>query len=192
MTKVSLNGLILNGGSSSRMGSPKAEIKYHNKPQHQYLFELLSTHCDTVYFSVKQKNDSFPYPQIEDQLTIKSPLNGIYSALKFLPSASWLVVAIDMPLVNEKTLNQLIAHRDLKIVATCFFDSSGKRPEPLISIWEAASLPLLETFINNGEVSPRNFLESNDIKLITIEDQDALLNINSKEELERFRKRNQK
>lgn len=192
MTKPLLNGLILNGGASSRMGSPKAEIQYHNKPQHQYLFELLTARCHAVYFSVKRKTDSFPYPQIADQLLINSPLNGIYSAFKFLPTQSWLVVAIDMPLLNDATLNQLILQRDLKRVATCFYDSSGKRPEPLVSIWEPAALPVLETFIEKGGISPRNFLEANDIRLIPIGNKDALLNINSKTELEMFRKRNQK
>ncbi len=174
------------------MGSPKSEIHYHKKPQHQYLFELLSTRCDAVYFSVKQKKYFFPYPQIEDQLTIESPLNGIYSALKFSSSSAWLVVAIDMPLLNVAAIANLICHRDETKVATCFYDSSGKRPEPLVSIWESASLPLLETFVKNEGVSPRSFLENNDINLITIENADALLNINSKEELELFRKRNQK
>ena len=192
MIKPFLNGLILNGGSSSRMGSPKGEINYHNQPQHQYLFDLLTTQCDTVYFSVKKKINTFAYPQIEDQETIAGPLNGIYSALKFLPTQGWLIVAIDMPLLNEKTLQQLITQRDTKKVATCFYDSSGKRPEPLVSIWEPLSLDPLEVFLKKGGVSPRNFLETHDTNLVTINDQDSLLNINSKEELDLFRNRNQK
>ena len=184
-----MNGLILNGGLSSRMGSPKSEIQYHNKPQHQYLFELLSEKCEGVYFSVKKNSSDFPYPQIEDRLDIQSPINGIYSALKYLQT-SWLVVANDMPLVTEKTLDQLLSQRDPKKAVTCFYDSSGKRPEPLLSIWEPTSLELLEAYIKKGGISPRNFLETHDIKLITIENAEALLNINSKEELEIFRKKN--
>ncbi len=192
MTKSILNGLILNGGSSTRMGSPKAHIQYHRQPQDQYLFALLTTLCDAVYFSVKQKSDSFPYPQIEDQLRLETPLNGIYSALKFDPLGRWLVVAIDMPLLDKDALKDLINHSDPTKVATCYYDSSGKRPEPLVSIWEPASLALVENFIEKGGVSPRRFLESNNIQLIVAKDPEVLLNINSKEELKIFRKKNQK
>ena len=189
-SRMQLNGLILNGGASKRMGSPKGEISYHNKPQQQHLFELLTKHCDAIYFSVKEKAESFPYPQIEDNLSFESPLNGIYSAMKSFPYA-WLVVAIDMPLLNSETLSFLVSQRDESKVATCFYDSSGKRPEPLVSIWEPPALTLLEDFVSFGNVSPRNFLEQNDINLIVAPNPDVLLNVNSKEELARFRK-NQK
>lgn len=193
MTKLhNLKGLILNGGSSSRMGSPKGEIKYHNKSQHQYLYELLTPLCDAVYFSVKHSNQGFKYPQIEDQLALESPMNGIFSALKFSTSSGWLVVAIDMPLLNEQVLHSLISHRDLTKVATCYYDSSGERPEPLVSIWEPISLNHLENFIQDGGMSPRSFLEKNSVKLISTNNPDVLININSKEELAMFQKKNQK
>ena len=192
MTKLpTLYGLILNGGASSRMKTPKGTIRFHDKPQYQHLFDVLSPLCEKVYVSVKLKSESLPLPQIEDQLKIQSPLNGIFSALKVSASTAWLVVANDMPLVDTETLQTLIHHRDPSRVAACFYDSSGKRPEPLISIWEPASVPLLETFIENGKISPRQFLEEHDIRIIPINDNKALLNINSPEDLARFRKDNQ-
>jgi molybdopterin-guanine dinucleotide biosynthesis protein A len=192
MTKPLLNGLILNGGASTRMGLPKSDIKYHNKPQYEYLFELLSTCCDAVYFSVKQKNNAFPYKQIEDQLLLESPLNGIYSALKFTSSHRWLVVAIDMPMLDKETLEYLINHSAPTKIATCYYDSSGKRPEPLVSLWEPTALPLLKSFIENGGISPRTFLESHVINMLTVKNPDVLLNINAKVELENFMRKNQK
>jgi molybdopterin-guanine dinucleotide biosynthesis protein A len=187
-----LCGLILNGGTSSRMGTPKGEINFHTKPQQQYLFELLSMFCKDVYISVKQTTTPYPFQQIEDQLAIETPLNGIFSALNFSSTSGWLVVANDMPLVDNETLRDLIEHRDSSKVATCYYDSSGNRPEPLVSIWEPAALPLLKAFVDTGGVSPRTFLESNDVKLVTIKNRDALLNINSQEDLSQFRKKDQK
>ncbi len=181
-----LNGLILNGGASSRMGSPKGEIIYHNKSQHEHVIELLTPLCDAVYFSVKRNDLSFDYPQIEDQLAIESPLNGIYSALTFSSIQSWLVVPIDMPLLDTETLVTLIMNRDPSKVATCYYDSTGKRPEPLVSIWEPTSLNLLNSFIENDGFSPRTFLEQHDVKIIHTKTVDVLLNINSRQELERF------
>lgn len=188
----SLYGLILNGGTSSRMGTPKGEINFHGKPQQQYLYELLAMFCTTVYISVKKASRSYPFPQIEDQLSFETPLNGIFSALKFSSTSGWMVVANDMPMLDKETLEHLISHRDPSRVATCYYDSSGKRPEPLVSIWEPAAHPLLETFIEKEGVSPRTFLESNTIKLVTVQNKEALININSQDDLAFFRKKNQK
>ena len=36
-----MNGLVLSGGQSSRMGTDKALIDYHGIPQYAYVYDLL-------------------------------------------------------------------------------------------------------------------------------------------------------
>lgn len=184
-----IKGLILAGGRSSRMGRDKSVIDYHGKPQREYLFGLLSSFCSEVFISCKE-GDAVPaqlHPLI-DVFDIDSPLNGILSAFTKDPTCSWLAVAVDMPFVNSDTLKYLLGHRDTNKVATCFRDSDGEKPEPLLTLWEPCAFPLLKSFYEEGNISPRNFLEHNDICLLTIPDKKALLNINSEEELKQFRK----
>ncbi len=40
-----INGLVLSGGKSTRMGSDKGEIKYHGTSQRQHVHHLLAAHC---------------------------------------------------------------------------------------------------------------------------------------------------
>lgn len=187
-----LNGLILAGGKSSRMGSDKGVLVYHGKPQREHLFDLLQKFCKKVYLSCKS-NETVPHHlnPITDTLDIDSPLNGIISAFKTDPTTAWLAIAVDMPLVDEPIIRYLLAHRDPLNIATCFLDSDGKLPEPMCTVWEPHAFPLLQDFIKTGNVSPRKFLQENNAKLLRVPDKRALININSPEDLNNFLKENQ-
>jgi molybdopterin-guanine dinucleotide biosynthesis protein A len=180
--------LILAGGKSSRMGTDKSVIEYHGLPQREYLFKILSPVCDKVFLSCRKDDDQIPshYNPIADQFSIESPLNGILSAFEHAHGVAWLTVPIDMPLIDAKTISYLIENRDAKKIATCFFDSEGKNPEPLFTLWEPAAYSLLKKFYHEGKISPRDFLKQSDIKVIPIQDKKVLTNINSEIELKKF------
>jgi molybdopterin-guanine dinucleotide biosynthesis protein A len=182
-----INGLILAGGRSRRMGHDKSLIAFHNKPQREYLFDLLSTLCDQVYTSCK-KGDEVPASlnPLPDQFSIESPINGILSAFNQNSATAWLTVPVDMPEVNLETLNYLINNRSSNHIATCFFDSEGKNPEPLLTLWEPQSASLLKQFYNTGNISPRDFLKQSHVNIIAIPNTRALRNINSPDELTDF------
>lgn len=184
-----LLGLILAGGKSTRMGFDKGLIDYHGKPQYEYLFELLTQHCSEVFTSCKsEKGISTIRNPLADAFQFNSPLNGILSAFKFKKEVAWLTVPVDMPLIDEIIVRHLIAHRDISKMATCFFDSEGKNPEPLFTIWEPHAHEPLQQFCAEGKISPRDFLKVSEINIIPVPNTRFLLNINSKEEWEQYGK----
>ena len=80
-----MNGLILSGGQSSRMGREKRLIQYHGKTQEAYLFELLGKFCEKVFVSLNANQHS-DYPCIYDAYQeLNSPLVGILSAFQQEP-----------------------------------------------------------------------------------------------------------
>jgi len=182
-TESDLYGLILIGGSSTRMGRDKAAIQYHNKPQAQYLFELLRSFLPHTFVSVREGQIcDFTNQIIEDSLDTKGPINGILSAMIAHPDKAWLVLACDLPLVSERTIRQLIQARDSGKMATAFAGESNL-PEPLMAIWEPASLPYLrKNHLEEGKNCPRKFLINSDIHLIQPQDEMELFNANSPEE----------
>ena len=186
---MALNGLILAGGKSTRIGQDKGMIDYHGKPQHEYLVDLLKPYCSEVFISSKE---NIKQNTIADHFDLDSPLNGILSAFHFDPATAWLTVPVDMPYLNSQAIEFLLRYRDPKKVATCFFDSDGKLPEPLVTIWEAKSKPLLFDFYNSGGFSPRKFLEENDVQLLQAPDPKILKNINTNEDLMMFLKQSGK
>ena len=183
-----LNGLILAGGKSLRMGHDKGLIEYHNVSQREYLYNLLSNFCASVFTSCKDtQNIPGRFNPLLDKYDFDSPLNGILTAFSHDAIASWLTVPIDMPLIDAEMISYLLSKRNVAKVATCFYDSDGKNPEPLITIWEPQAYPLLLNFQKQGKVSPRDFLKQHDSHIIEIPDRNSLANINSPEELERFK-----
>lgn len=187
------NGLILAGGKSSRMEQDKALINFHGKPQIDYLCDILATSCHEVFISAaKQSKFNSEKTIIHDHFDLESPLNGILSAFHFDPLASWLTVPVDMPNLNAGSIEFLVHHRNPKKTATCFLDSEGNRPEPLFTIWEAKAKPLLFDFYNSGGISPRKFLEENDIQILKAPHPSMLVNINTPEELQAFLKQSGK
>jgi molybdenum cofactor guanylyltransferase len=185
-----LMGLILSGGKSSRMGFDKSSLNFHGEAQSTFLFRLLQRYCQNVFTSCKagMKVDADLNP-LFDKLETESPINGILTAFQMNNTSAWLTVPVDMPYIDERTLSLLILHRDRSAPATCFFDSDGKMPEPLIAIWEPSSFEPLQKSFLQGNISPRKFLVDAGAKVVKHPRPDFNINVNDPEELRRVLKK---
>jgi molybdenum cofactor guanylyltransferase len=182
MNKSHISALILSGGQSSRMGKEKRLINYHGKTQEQYLFNLLSNHFSAVYVSINQ-NQTTDLPYIQDlDLGVKSPMVGIVSAFNHNSDSAWLVVACDMPFVDEKTIEFLLKNRNPEKFATAFENPDEHFPEPLLTIYEPRIFPKLQEAIHQGKKSPMKVLQSLDIELLQEFNNQWIANINTVEE----------
>ncbi|WP_157995163.1 NTP transferase domain-containing protein [Peristeroidobacter soli] len=181
-----LFGLVLAGGASTRMQRDKAAIEYHGQSQLHWTFQLLSHVCAATFVSVRPDQREEPtragLPQIVDRQPGIGPIAGISAALHAHPKAAWLVVACDLPFLNEPTLRYLIEHRDPRRLATAFKSSHDGLPEPLCAIWEPASREPLLAFLAAGKQCPRKFLINADTLLLDLPDARALDNVNTSDE----------
>jgi molybdopterin-guanine dinucleotide biosynthesis protein A len=185
-TKIpKLNGLVLAGGKSTRMGQDKSQIEYYGKPHAHYLAELLNQKCEQSFLSVAQDTaHKEGYEIITDSFSNLGPFGGILSAFRANPNTAWLTVATDVPLFNEDTLSTLIANRDPSKVATCFHNPETNFPEPLITIWEPRAYPRLLQLLGLGFTCPRKALINSDIKQIYLDNTEVLVNANTPEEMD--------
>jgi len=183
---LKLNGLVLSGGKSTRMGMDKGVILYHGIPQREYLYNVLTTVCENTYWSIREdQRDEFSSETkvIIDENKFRGPFNGLLSAHHYAPEAAWLVVACDLPLLDLEAVQQLISQRDSSKLATAFATKESRLPEPLCAIWEPKALKQSISYLNAGNGScPRKFLMNSDIKLVYPEQDKVLLNANSIEE----------
>lgn len=161
------------------MGTDKSLMVYHGKPQREFLFDLLGKFCRQVFTSCRedQQVPSNLNP-IVDRFDFRSPINGILSAFAHEPDVSWLVIAVDMPFVDDAALQLLISSRDKSKMATCFYNASEKQPEPLLTLWERNSYPFLLEFVQKGNISPRDFLKRHPVVMIQPPDEKTIVNIN--------------
>jgi molybdenum cofactor guanylyltransferase len=179
-------GLILAGGSSSRMHRDKAALQYRGESQLDRAFELASRHVSRVFVSVRanQTEDPTraPRPMIVDSIVGEGPTVGIRSALAAYPGVAWLVLACDLPFLSDAALSQLLHERDAASVATAYRSAHDGLPEPLCAIWEPASGPLLASYQDDGGRCPRKFLIRHTTRLLEPRDRRALDNVNTPEE----------
>lgn len=181
-------GLILAGGRSSRMGRDKALLAYHGKTQIEWTAERARAICERVYLSVRPDQTSDPargvLPQIVDRLEGKGPIAGIHAAQALAPDVAWLVLACDLPYIDEATLRHLVAARDPARVATAYISTHDGLPEPLCAIYEPRSRALIEAYVASGKDCPRKFLIRNDAQLVEQPNPHALENVNTAEEFD--------
>ncbi len=183
VTVPPLKGLVLAGGKSTRMGHDKGAIEYYGKPHREYLADLISAYTEETFISVRGEGDiETHYAQLPDTFTGLGPYGGILSAFRYDPNAAWLIVATDIPLLDDKTLRYLIENRDTSTFATCFHNPETNFPEPLITIWEPRGYPRLLNFLALGYTCPRKALINTDIREIFLDDSTVLTNVNTPEE----------
>lgn len=178
-----LYGLVLSGGKSQRMGQDKAALVYHGTTQRRHVYGLLATVCDQTYISLRADQEpETDLPSVVDSLHLGGPFNGILSAMQKYPTAAWLVMACDMPLVTPSSLENLINARNLDKVATAYALQGSYLPEPLLAIWEPAAFEPAYAFAQTGKSCPRKFLLQQDIQLVHPAQDQELYNANSPEE----------
>ncbi|SHF29824.1 NTP transferase domain-containing protein [Chryseobacterium takakiae] len=183
-----LNGLILTGGKSLRMGNPKDKINWHGKEQRYYAADLLASLCDQVFISCRQdqlENFNSDYQALPDTFVNMGPFGGLLSALDFQRDKAWLVIACDLPLLDKNHIKFLIQSRDPEKTATAYENPSDGLPEPLIAIWEPKSYPLLQHFLAKGNTSLRKILINSDATILQPKNPDFLMNVNTPEDLEK-------
>ncbi len=190
-----LHGLILAGGRSRRMGEDKGLIDYRGRTQVRWLADLLGEFCVSVHVSVgprqNRAGDYAPTATIVDREPGLGPAGGLMSAWRTAPDAAWLVVAVDLPLLDRATLKALTAGRSSKHLATAFRHPDGVL-EPLCTIWEPAARDLLEQRLELGDASLRRLLETGPVRVLEPPNSEALFSADSPEDRNRIRRRLQK
>jgi len=186
-----LNGLVLAGGKSQRMGFDKGAVNWFGKEQRYYMADMLKPLCNEVFISCREdQRQQIPvdYNVLTDTFTGLGPYGAILSAFREQPDTAWLVIACDLPLLDLGTIQYLIERRDVSKIATAFNSPDNEFPEPLITIWEPKSYPALLSFLSQGYSCPRKALINSDINLLQAPDPNALTNVNTPEELEKIKR----
>lgn len=183
-------GLVLTGGKSQRMnGQDKALIPYYeNIPHGKYLFDLLKPFCDEVFLSAKNNQwngtSLSELPILKDAEDMNGPMAGIISALQTHPNANWLVVACDLPFINQETLNKLFWNFNEQYFATCFTNKDANFPEPLCAIYTPRAINLFQKYYQQGINCPVKVLKAEKYNIVESDSQINLANINSKSDWE--------
>ena len=176
-----IHGLVLAGGKSTRMGIDKGTLNFYGKNQRDVAIELLEKHHLKTYLSVREEQDIGIQNKITDKFLRLGPFGAICSAFQENPDVAWLVLATDLPSVNDEVIDLLLKHRNPSKIATAIKGKNQEFPEPLITIWEPKSYPILLNYLAQGYSCPRKVLLNSAIEILEVDD-DYIRNINTPEE----------
>ncbi len=185
-----IDGIVLAGGKSRRLGEDKALLTLH--PLSQTLLErtvaLLTPFVDTVRVSGRQVEFASFLP---DAVLDAGPIGGILAALLVAPKKACCVLACDLPLLRSGHLARLFAAREQRSPATCVtaFQNTQGRFETTVAIYEQAALPYLQQAVKRKEYALRKAvpLERWTGVCCNEAEKDAFLNLNTPDDLARAR-----
>jgi molybdenum cofactor guanylyltransferase len=168
------------------MQRDKAALTYHGRTQLEWAVSFLQPHVQRVFVSVRpdQTNDLVRarFDQIVDTHDNLGPIAGIMAAQAEYPEVAWLVLACDLPFLDDGTLTTLVAARQPQRLATAFRSSHDVLPEPLCAIYEPASREAILAHAASGKNCPRKFLINSDVHLLDEPNPHALDNVNTPDE----------
>ncbi|MCF6181907.1 NTP transferase domain-containing protein [Lutibacter sp.] len=184
---AAIQGLVLAGGKSTRMGTDKGTLYFYGKNQRDVAIELLEKNHLKTYLSVRKEQDITIENKIVDTFIGLGPFGAICSAFQSNPNVAWLVLATDLPFVDDKVIQKLLKYRNPSKAATTIKGKGKQFPEPLITLWEPKSYPLLLNYLAQGYSCPRKVLINSEVEIIEVED-DLIRNINTPEEFKKAKK----
>lgn len=157
------SGVVLCGGNSSRMGTDKAFIQYHNQPQWEFVKALLLPFCDRVYISCNS-DQLTRLPQTEKLISDSAtyaghgPISGLLSVFDKIRHPL-LVCACDYPLIDESDIQNIMEHTSQMSDVVCFRNPATTIAEPLIGWYSVKALQQLHSGWQHGEYSIRKMLD---------------------------------
>ena len=170
------------------MGRDKALLERDGQSQLAYIVGLLNGSVDKVFVSTRrdQENDEerSHYEQIVDRYSDLGPVAGILSALQEYPDVDWLVVACDLPNIDEQTITHLLQQRGSEQPFTAYISSHDGLPEPLCALYRSGCAGIIEEFVDAGVNCPRKILIRSDTCLLEQPDPRSLDNVNTPDDLQ--------
>ena len=155
---MDIDCIVLAGGRGLRFGQDKAlEPIGQRSLLEQVVFQLSSFEGETLIVTAQGKSypQLYGYPKlriVSDLYPNKGPLGGIYTGLKMSASFHNLVVACDMPFLNQALLRYMME------VAEGFdlvVPRVGKLIEPLHAIYSKNCLDPIESLFREDKMNVR-------------------------------------
>lgn len=178
----SVIGVVLAGGRSARMGQDKALLPFAGETLLSHTLKLMTPYCSKVWV-----NGDYPnFDCIPDQLTgHQGPLAGLHSVLSHLlphVKGSLLVLPVDMPGLSAAPIELLLRHTLKQPNQSFAFNQSLF---PLTLPLEQGTLELVSQLMESSSKrgrSIRALLEQLQAQLLSYEDSDELVNVNTPEQ----------
>ncbi len=193
---MQISGIILAGGSSSRMGRNKALLSLpgnKNVTFVEHQASLLQEYCSETLIVARDQvlAEQYVFPGVR-VIVVETPsigpLMGVYSGLREISTTHALVVAVDLPFIQPDLLTFLLS---LPLPAdTLLIPLVQDIPQVLLGIYPRSILPVVEEQLRQGRRDVRYLLELfpvvyvEEARLLQVDPQlRTFINVNTPQEL---------
>ena len=154
---VTAAGIVLCGGRSTRMGSPKALLPFGAETMLQRVVRLLGTVASPLVVVAAHGQ---PLPGLPGSVSValdeqegRGPLEGLRAGLKALPGDVEIayVTSCDVPLLVPsfvRRMVELLGNHDIAVVEIDGF------PHPLSAVYRRRTLPHIESLLAANRLRP--------------------------------------
>lgn len=166
-----IEGFILAGGASSRMGSDKALLRLGGEPFVGRVARSLAAIAPRVrVVSSRHGASAFPFEVVPDRFEGLGAIGGLHAALKACEARWAAVVSCDLPFVTGELLARLASLRGPEMDAVAPTQADGRR-QPLCALYaREACLPVVERLIGTGELRPRALVSEVRTRIVAFEE----------------------
>jgi molybdenum cofactor guanylyltransferase len=181
-----VEGFVLAGGRSSRMGRDKALLRHWGVP----LVVRAAAAVADAAGSVTIVGDPsvygyFGWPALPDAAPGLGPMGGLLTALEHTRAEWNVVVACDMPEVSPGLLRELLK-KTVRTRGRCVAPVIDGRFEPLCAVYRRSALPEVRAAIAAGRLAMRDLLPLLHVVSVTGLDANAFRNVNTPEDWSRY------
>lgn len=194
MNAMAEAGIVLCGGKSTRMGSPKALLPFGSETMLQRIVRLVGEVVSpiVVVAAVDQELPALPRDVIvaRDEREARGPLEGLRAGLKALPQDvdAAYVTSCDVPLLVPNFVRQMLELAHGYDIAVMEIDGFT---HPLSGVYRSATLPLVEDLLAKDRLRPVFLFEAVKTRRVRPAEMTAdpelrtLRNLNTREDYER-------
>jgi molybdopterin-guanine dinucleotide biosynthesis protein A len=150
-------GVVLCGGRSTRMGTPKAMLPFGSETMLQRVVRILGTVVSPIV-CVAAKDQVLPPlpPEVivtRDEREAKGPLEGLRAGLTALPESveSAYVTSCDVPLLVPAFVEHMLELLNGHDIAVMEIDGF---PHPLSAVYRRRVLPQVEALLEKDRLRP--------------------------------------
>jgi len=180
-------GIILCGGESRRMGTPKALLPFNGRPMLTHMADKMLGVFETVIVVAGPGQVLPALPGAvhiaRDAVAGQGPLYGLATGMGTLALFDAVfLAACDLPLLSGESIRQVVGSLGSHQVAVPFI---GGRLHPLSACYRTDVLPIAQRLLVEGERSLRALLDQCDTLRLNEEqcpDRQSFLNVNTPED----------
>jgi molybdopterin-guanine dinucleotide biosynthesis protein A len=170
-------GIVLAGGRSSRMGSPKAALEWHGSTLLRRVVGIVARGVDGPVVVVRAPGQELPglpdgVEVVEDAREGRGPLQGLAAGLAAVRDSAPVAYAssTDVPLLHPRFVRRVVAAVDVDVDVA--LPHVGGFPQPLAAAYRTALADTVARLIAEDRMRPAFLFEACRVRRL---DQSALL-----------------